>query len=351
MSSPAVLTQNTIETIEWTPDGVVMIDQTRLPREVAFVTCRNYVEVADAIRNMIIRGAPAIGVAAAMGVALGALQSEDLRRDMPTICDTLAKTRPTAVNLFWAIERMKQIYAEMQDSSPEAIRSRLVTEARNVREEDLAINEQIGRYGAPLVPDGKTVLTHCNAGALATAGFGTALGVVRAAVREGKKIDVFADETRPFLQGARLTAWELQRDGIQTTLITDNMAGHFLKSGRIGCVVVGADRIAANGDVANKVGTYGLAVLAKENSVPFYVAAPISTLDLTLASGDAIPIEERAGREVTHIQGVQIAPEGIAVANPAFDVTPNRYVSAIITERGVAKAPYEEALRTLCNRN
>jgi methylthioribose-1-phosphate isomerase len=350
MSSPAVLTQNTIETIEWTPDGVVMIDQTRLPREVAFVTCRNYVEVADAIRNMIIRGAPAIGVAAAMGVALGALQSEDLGRDMPLICDTLAKTRPTAVNLFWAIERMKQVYAEIQGSSPEAIRSRLVAEARTIREEDLAINEQIGRHGAPLVPDGKTVLTHCNAGALATAGFGTALGVVRAAVREGKKIDVFADETRPFLQGARLTAWELQRDGIQTTLITDNMAGHFLKSGRIGCVVVGADRIAANGDVANKVGTYGLAVLAKENNVPFYVAAPISTLDLTLSSGDAIPIEERAGREVTHIQGVAIAPEGIAVANPAFDVTPNRYVSALITERGVARAPYEETLRELCGR-
>jgi methylthioribose-1-phosphate isomerase len=351
MISPAVLTQKTIETIEWTPDGVVMIDQTRLPQEVAFVTCRNYVEVADAIRNMIIRGAPAIGVAAAMGVALGVLQSEDLQSDMPVICDTLARTRPTAVNLFWAIERMKQVYADMSGASPEAIRSRLVAEARAIREEDLAINEQIGQHGAPLVPDGKTVLTHCNAGALATAGFGTALGVVRAAVREGKKIDVFADETRPFLQGARLTAWELQRDGIQTTLITDNMAGHFLKSGRIGCVVVGADRIAANGDVANKVGTYGLAVLAKENNVPFYVAAPISTLDLTLPSGDAIPIEERAGREVTHIQGIPIAPEGIAVANPAFDVTPNRYVSAIITERGVARAPYEEALRELCSQN
>lgn len=351
MSSPTVLTQNTIETIEWTPNGVVMIDQTRLPQEVAFVTCRNYVEVADAIRNMIIRGAPAIGVAAAMGVALGALQSEDLGRDMPIICDTLAKTRPTAVNLFWAIDRMKQVYAEMDGSSLAEIRSRLVKEAQAVRTEDLAINERIGSYGAPLVPDGKTILTHCNAGALATAGFGTALGVVRAAVREGKKIDVFADETRPFLQGARLTAWELQRDGIQTTLITDNMAGHFLKSGRIGCVVVGADRIAANGDVANKVGTYGLAVLAKENNVPFYVAAPISTLDLTLPSGDAIPIEERAGKEVTHIQGVQIAPEGITVANPAFDVTPNRYVSAIITERGVAKAPYQESLQELCRRS
>jgi methylthioribose-1-phosphate isomerase len=270
---------------------------------------------------------------------------------MPVICETLAKTRPTAVNLFWAIDRMKQVYAEVRESDLATVRSRLVAEAQAIREEDLAINEQIGRYGAPLVPDGKTVLTHCNAGALATAGFGTALGVVRAAVREGKKIDVFADETRPFLQGARLTAWELQRDGIQTTLITDNMAGHFLKSGRIGCVVVGADRIAANGDVANKVGTYGLAVLAKENNVPFYVAAPISTLDLTLPSGDVIPIEERAGKEVTHIGGVQIAPEGITVANPAFDVTPNRYVSAIITERGVARAPYQESLQELCGRS
>ena len=305
----AVLTQNTVETIEWTPEGVVMIDQTRLPRETVFVTCRTYREVADAIRNMIIRGAPAIGVAAAMGVALGALQSQDLERDMPVICETLAKTRPTAVNLFWAIDRMKRLYAEIRHLGISEIRERLVAEAQQIRAEDIAINEAIGRNGAPLVPDGKTVLTHCNAGALATAGFGTALGVIRAAVQIGKKIDVFADETRPFLQGARLTAWELQRDGIQTTLITDNMAGHFLKSGRIGCVVVGADRIAANGDVANKVGTYTVAVLAKENNVPFYVAAPVSTLDLTLESGDQIPIEERAAKEVTHVQGVQVAPE------------------------------------------
>ncbi len=343
-----VLTQKTIETIEWTPEGVVMIDQTRLPREEVFVTCRNYVEVADAIRNMVIRGAPAIGVAAAMGVAIGALQSRDLETDMPVICETLAKTRPTAVNLFWAIERMKQVYASVRNLDAAQIRERLVTEAQKVREEDIAINEAIGRHGAPLVPDGKTVLTHCNAGALATAGFGTALGVIRAAVQSGKKIDVFADETRPFLQGARLTAWELQRDGIETTLITDNMAGHFLKSGRIGCVVVGADRIAGNGDVANKIGTYSVAVLAKENNVPFYVAAPISTLDLTLHSGDQIPIEERAAKEVTHVQGVHLAPDGIKVANPAFDVTPNRYVSAIITERGVARAPYVDSLRELC---
>lgn len=347
MSSTAVLTQNTVETIEWTPEGVIMIDQTRLPRETVYVTCRTYREVADAIRNMIIRGAPAIGVAAAMGVALGALQSQDLERDMPVICETLAKTRPTAVNLFWAIDRMKRLYAGIRHFAIDEIRQRLVAEAQQIRAEDIAINEAIGRNGAPLVPDGKTVLTHCNAGALATAGFGTALGVIRAAVQVGKKIDVFADETRPFLQGARLTAWELQRDGIQTTLITDNMAGHFLKSGRIGCVVVGADRIAANGDVANKVGTYTVAVLAKENNVPFYVAAPVSTLDLTLASGDQIPIEERAAKEVTHLQGVHVAPDGIAVANPAFDVTPNRYVSAIITERGVARAPYTEALRAL----
>jgi methylthioribose-1-phosphate isomerase len=337
----------TIETIEWTPEGVVMIDQTRLPRETVFVTCRDYLEVAEAIRTMIIRGAPAIGVAAAMGVALGALKSDNLDADMPLICETLAQTRPTAVNLFWAIDRMKRVYAETKSAGPTAAREKLISEAQQMRAEDIAINQAIGRHGAPLVPDKKTVLTHCNAGALATAGFGTALGVIRAAVQMGKKIDVFAGETRPFLQGARLTAWELQRDGIDTTLITDNMAGHFLKSGRIGCVVVGADRIAANGDVANKIGTYGVAVLAKENNVPFYVAAPISTLDLALASGDQIPIEERAAKEVTHVQGVHVAPEGIKVANPAFDVTPNRYVTAIITEKGVARAPFVESLRNL----
>ncbi len=347
MTSPAVLTQKTIETIEWTPQGVVMIDQTRLPRETVFVTCHTYVEVADAIRNMIIRGAPAIGVAAAMGVALGALQSDNLDGDMPVICETLRKTRPTAVNLFWAIDRMRKLYESVRDLSADDIRHRLVDEAQKIRTEDIAINEAIGQHGAALIPDGKTVLTHCNAGALATAGFGTALGVIRAAVNAGKKIDVFADETRPFLQGARLTAWELQRDGIETTIITDNMAGHFLKSGRIGCVVVGADRIAANGDVANKIGTYSVAVLAKENNVPFYVAAPISTLDLTVTSGDLIPIEERAGKEVTHLAGVNIAPDNINVANPAFDVTPHRYIAGIITERGVAQAPYGESLRRL----
>jgi methylthioribose-1-phosphate isomerase len=330
-----------VETIQWTSEGVVMIDQTRLPREEAYVTCRTYGEVADAIRSMVIRGAPAIGVAAAMGVALGVLRSGDRFED---ICDTLARTRPTAVNLFWAIDRMKRLYESLRDRPIDEIRARLVSEAQQIRLEDIAINQAIGHNGAPLVPDGKTILTHCNAGALATAGYGTALGVVRAAVAAGKKVDVFADETRPFLQGARLTVWELQQDGIAATLITDNMAGHFLKSGRIGCVVVGADRIAANGDVANKVGTYSVAVLAKENGVPFFVAAPISTLDLTLASGDEIPIEQRAASEVTHVFGVQVAPDDTRVENPAFDVTPNRYVTAIITERGVARAPYTESL-------
>jgi methylthioribose-1-phosphate isomerase len=333
-----------VETIQWTDDGVVMIDQTRLPREEVYVTCRTYGEVADAIRSMVIRGAPAIGVAAAMGVALGVLRSSD---SFEEICGTLARTRPTAVNLFWAIDRMKKLYESLEGRPIDEVRARLVAEARQIRLEDIAINEAIGRHGAELVPDGKTILTHCNAGALATAGYGTALGVVRAAVAAGKRVDVFADETRPFLQGARLTVWELQQDNIPATLITDNMAGHFLKSGRIGCVVVGADRIAANGDVANKVGTYSVAVLAKENGVPFFVAAPISTLDLTLASGDEIPIEQRAAAEVTHVFGVAIAPDATRVENPAFDVTPNRYVTAIVTERGVARAPYTESLRKL----
>jgi len=338
-----------VETIVWTDAGVVMIDQTRLPREEVYVTCKDYRDVADAIRNMVIRGAPAIGVAAAMGVAIGVLHADEknLDSEFERVCNTLAGTRPTAVNLFWAINRMKQLYESLQGKPIEEIRARLVEEARQIRLEDIAINQAIGQHGAALVPDGKTVLTHCNAGALATAGYGTALGVIRAAVSAGKKIDVFADETRPFLQGARLTAWELQHDGIPTTVITDNMAGHFLKNGRIGCVVVGADRIAANGDVANKIGTYSVAVLARENNVPFYVAAPISTLDLSLPSGDQIPIEQRPPAEVREVFGVPVTPQGVAVENPAFDVTPNRYVTAIITERGVARAPYTESLRRL----
>jgi methylthioribose-1-phosphate isomerase len=338
-----------IDTLRWTESGVELLDQTLLPRQVTYVLCRNYQEVAKGIKDMIVRGAPAIGVTAAMGVALGALQASDDRFDteFAAICDTLGATRPTAVNLFWGIERMKRVRAEKAGAPLQEVRARLVAEAKAIYDEDIAINRSIGGHGAPLVPDGKTVLTHCNAGALATAGYGTALGVIRAAVEAGKKIDVFADETRPFLQGSRLTVWELQQDGIDTTLITDNMAGHFLRSGRIGCVVVGADRIAANGDVANKIGTYGVAVLAKENGVPFYVAAPVSTLDLSLSSGEQIPIEERASREVTEVFGVPVAPVGTQVKNPAFDVTPNRYVSAIITERGVARAPYTESLAEL----
>ena len=346
-----------IETIQWTDGAVVMIDQTRLPLEEKFVTCRTYEEVAAAIRDMVIRGAPAIGVAAAMGVALGvagaagtgldAQTDAQMDAQVETICATLARTRPTAVNLFWALDRMKRLYAALRGRPIQEIRRRMVEEAMLIRVEDIAINRAIGRHGAPLVPDGKTVLTHCNAGALATAGYGTALGVIRAAIESGKHVDVFADETRPFLQGARLTVWELQQDRIPTTLITDNMAGHFMKAGRIGCVVVGADRIAANGDVANKVGTYSVAVLAKENQVPFFVAAPISTLDLTLASGDLIPIEQRPAAEVTHVFGHAVAPPGTAVENPAFDVTPARYVTAIITERGVARAPFETSLQQL----
>jgi methylthioribose-1-phosphate isomerase len=338
-----------VETIQWTDAGVVMIDQTRLPLIEEFVTCRTYREVAQAITTMVIRGAPAIGVAAAMGVALGVLHASaaTLDSEFETICSTLAATRPTAVNHFWAIDRMQRLYASLRGRPIDEIRAALVREARQIYLDDIAINRAIGANGAALVPDGKTVLTHCNAGALATAGYGTALGVIRAAVAAGKHIDVFADETRPFLQGARLTVWELQQDNIPVTLITDNMAGHFLHSGRIGCVVVGADRIARNGDVANKIGTYAVAVLAHENGVPLYVAAPVSTLDLTLSSGDRIPIEQRPSREVTELFGTAVAPPGTSVQNPAFDVTPARYVTAIITEKGVARPPYATSLPAL----
>ena len=338
-----------VETIQWTDSGVVMIDQTRLPREISYVTCKTYEEVADAIVTMVIRGAPAIGVAAAMGVAIGVLQADPARLDqeMETICQRLAGTRPTAVNLFWAIDRMKTLYASLRGRPVDEIRAAMVAEAQRVKAEDIEINRAMGAHGAPLVPDGKTVLTHCNAGALATAGFGTALGVIRAAVESGKKIDVFADETRPFLQGARLTAWELHKDQIPVTLITDNMAGHFMKAGKIDCVVVGSDRIAANGDVANKIGTYSVAVLAHENNIPFYVAAPTSTVDLDCPTGDEIPIENRDVTEVTTVGQRVLAPEGINVLNPAFDVTPNRYVTAIITEQGVARAPYDVSLHAL----
>lgn len=343
-----------IKTLYWTDEGVVMIDQRRLPTQELYPVFRTYEEVAWAIKEMVIRGAPAIGVAAAMGVALGARDIgtddvEEFTEQFEKICAVLAATRPTAVNLFWAINRMKALFDNLRkENVPLAeIRARLVAEAQGMHNEDVAINQQMGRYGSGLIKDGARVLTHCNAGALATAGYGTALGVVRAAVEEGKRVAVLADETRPFLQGARLTAWELNKEGIPVTLITDNMAGHFMKQGDVDCVIVGADRIASNGDVANKIGTYSIAVLAKENGIPFYVAAPISTLDLSLATGDEIPIEERRSEEVSQVGGVQMAPVGILIANPAFDVTPNRYVTAIITERGIARSDYRESLRAL----
>ncbi len=338
-----------VETIEWTPDGVVMIDQRVLPGVETYITCKTAKEVGEAVKALVIRGAPAIGVATAMGVALGMQQANEGRLDeeFNRVAAEL-NTRPTAVNLRWALERMRRVYESVKEKPADEIRRRLVEEAQLIKREDIEINRAMGRHGAGLVPDGKTVLTHCNAGALATAGYGTALGVIRAAVEAGKKIDVFADETRPFLQGARLTAWELQQDNIPTSVITDNMAGHFLRAGRIGCVVVGADRIAANGDVANKIGTYSVAVLAKENGVPFYVAAPVSTIDMRCPSGEEIPIEQRDPDEVTHAGGARVAPEGIGVENPAFDITPNRYVAAIITERGVARPPYIESLKKIC---
>jgi len=345
-----------IKTLEWTDEGVVMIDQRLLPTEEAYPVFKTYEEVAQAIKDMVVRGAPAIGIAAAMGVALGARDTEagsadEFDQAFDQICESLGSTRPTAVNLFWAIERMRNLCANLRNENRplDEIRARLIEEAKLMHAEDVETNRALGRHGAELISDGATVLTHCNAGALATAGYGTALGVIRAAVEAGKRVAVYADETRPFLQGARLTAWELSQDNIPVTLITDNMAGHFMKRGHINCVIVGADRIAANGDVANKIGTYSVAVLAKENGIPFYVAAPISTLDLSIESGDEIPIEERNEREVTHVKEVQLAPPGINVANPAFDVTPNRYIAAIITERGVARPPFEESLKRLAN--
>jgi methylthioribose-1-phosphate isomerase len=339
-------------TIEWRDNKVFMIDQTRLPGEEIYNEYSDFKGVAEAIRGMVIRGAPAIGVAAAMGVALGARDiitdtHESFFRQLDNVCDVLAKTRPTAVNLFWGIERMKRVALANRDKDINSIRALLKAEAISIENEDLQICRALGRHGAALIREGSGVLTHCNAGGLATAGYGTALGVIRAAHESGKKIRVFADETRPWLQGARLTAWELMKDNIPVTLITDNMAGWMMRKGEIDCVVVGADRIAANGDTANKIGTYSVAVLAKENHIPFYVAAPVSTLDLTLKNGDEIPIEERASHEVTHLRGLLIAPEGVAVRNPAFDVTPAKYITAIITERGLARGDYESALKTL----
>jgi len=341
-----------IKTIEWTAAGVRFIDQTRLPTEEVYVVCRTYQEVADAIRNMIVRGAPAIGVAAAMGIALGVDQSQArdvsaLRNEMGQICRKIGETRPTAVNLFWAIRRMQQKFEAAAPEGVHQVKATLVAEAQVMLVEDIAANEAMGRFGATLMPSSGGVLTHCNAGALATCGYGTALGVIRAAVDAGKQIHVFADETRPFLQGARLTAWELMKDGISTTVIADNMAGAMMRQGKIKAVVVGADRIAANGDVANKIGTYSVAVLAKEHGIPFYVAAPWSTVDMNTPTGEQIPIEQRPHREVTHHGGKQMAPDGVKVENPAFDVTPSKYVTAIVTERGIAKAPYTSSLQEL----
>jgi len=345
-------TDSMIQTLEWTDRGVRFIDQTKLPTEETYVTCKTYQEVADVIRNMVVRGAPAIGVAAAMGVALGVKNSRaesvgDLKREFDQICEVIGKTRPTAVNLFWAIRRMREKFETLRVRPVAQIKQALVEEAQRVHAEDIAINQAMGRHGAALMPASGSVLTHCNAGALATAGYGTALGVIRAAVEQGKKIHVYADETRPFLQGSRLTAWELIKDGIPTTVISDNMSGAMMRQGKIAAVVVGADRIAANGDVANKIGTYTVAVLAKEHGIPFYVAAPISTVDLETPDGSKIPIEQRNPAEVTTIAGKLMTPEGVQIENPAFDVTPAKYVTAIVTERGIARAPYGEALARL----
>ena len=346
-----------IQTLEWTDQGVRFIDQTKLPTEETYVNCTTYQQVADVIRNMVVRGAPAIGVAAGMGIALGARNSNatdvaTLKQDFGVIAKAIGETRPTAVNLFWAIRRMSDLFDSLSstpDASVAKIKHALVEEAKRMHAEDIAANQSMGRHGATLMPSSGGVLTHCNAGALATAGYGTALGVIRAAVEAGKKIHVYADETRPFLQGSRLTAWELMKDGIPTTVISDNMAGAMMKQGKIGAIVVGADRIAANGDVANKIGTYSVAVLAKEHGIPFYVAAPISTVDLATADGSGIPIEQRNIKEVSHIAGKQMVPDGVSIENPAFDVTPAKYVAAIITERGIARAPYSESLKRLAS--
>jgi methylthioribose-1-phosphate isomerase len=349
---------HTVEPIQWTSAGVVMLDQLKLPSQVVHHTYTDYRDVAKAIKTMIIRGAPAIGVAAAMGIALGVQHSEaktleELRAEFPIICETLAHTRPTAVDLFWAIARLKRRFEELALAASqngaaglEGIRAAMVQEALLVHEERRAGDRCIGKFGAALMPKSGRVMTQCNAGALATGGIGTALGVIRMAVEAGSRIEVLVPETRPYLQGSRLTAWELHQEGIPLTLITDNMVGHFLRTGGVGAVVVGADRIAANGDTANKIGTYGIAVLAKENNVPFYVAAPISTIDLSLPTGDQIPIEERSPAEVTHTAGIRTAPD-VRAAHIAFDVTPHRYITAIITENGVVHAPFEQSLRAI----
>jgi methylthioribose-1-phosphate isomerase len=351
-----------IPTLEWmpagvnSPAGVRFLDQTKLPHTETYVLATTYVEVATVIRDMIVRGAMAIGVSAAMGVALGIERSTAttlpaLTAEVATICDHLAATRPTAVNLFWGIAQVRDLYTRLAAANtpiPE-IKAAVVALALRLYDEDIANCKQLGDYGAELMPQEGTVLTHCNAGALAACGYGSALGVIRSAIAQGKQIDVFADETRPFNQGTRLTAWELMKDNIPTTLICDNMAGYFMGHGRIRAVVVGADRIAANGDTANKIGTYSVAILAKEHGIPFYIAAPFNTIDPATQNGAAIPIEQRSAREVTHVNGVQVTPDGIGIQNPAFDVTPAKYIAAIITERGVLRAPFAESIAAMAS--
>ncbi len=343
-----------IPTLEWLPEGVSFLDQTRLPLEETYVLATTYQEVATVIRDMIVRGAMAIGVSAAMGVALGIDRShantlEALTAEVELICDHLAATRPTAVNLFWGIGQIRDLFNQLAAAHTPIpqIKAAVVARARQMYDQDIAACKQLGALGADLLPQKGTILTHCNAGALAACGYGSALGVIRAAVEKGHDIDVLADETRPYLQGARLTAWELMKDDIKTTVLCDNMSAHLMSKGRIQAVIVGADRIAANGDTANKIGTYGVAILAKEHGIPFYVAAPWSTLDLETPNGDAIPIEQRNPREVTHSNGIQMTPDGVGIENPAFDVTPAKYITAIITERGVLRAPFIDSIRAV----
>jgi methylthioribose-1-phosphate isomerase len=337
-----------VKTIEWKNDRVIMLDQRLLPHREVYRVCRDYNQVASAIREMVIRGAPAIGVAAAMGVALGALKapSKTFDREFERILLVLGKTRPTAVNLFWALQRMRQVYSEKRSQNVDVVKRALKEEAQRIYQEDIAANKQLGKYGAGLLRNAKHIMTHCNAGALATAGYGTALGVIRALKESGKEFEVFVNETRPFLQGARLTAWELKKEKIPATLITDNMAGYLMQKGKVDAVVVGCDRIAANGDVANKIGTYMIAVLARRHSIPFYIAGPTSSIDVDCASGKDIPIEQRDAREVSHIFGKALAPKGTRVLNPAFDVTSQELITAIITEKGVIHPPYQQNIRT-----
>jgi methylthioribose-1-phosphate isomerase len=337
-----------VKTIEWKNDRVIMLDQRLLPHKEVHRVYRNYEDVASAIRHMVIRGAPAIGVAAAMGVALGALNSseKDFDRSFRRIVLTLSKTRPTAVNLFWALDRMRRVYDENREKGVAAVKRQLKLEAQKIYKEDIAANKEMGRFGARLMRGSRHVMTHCNAGALATAGYGTALGVLRAMKESGRQFEVFVNETRPYLQGARLTAWELQKEKIAATLITDNMAGYLMQTNRIDAVVVGCDRIAANGDVANKIGTYTIAVLARRHGIPFYVAGPTSSIDLNCPSGEDIPIEQRDAREVSHIFGKSLAPKGMNIFNPAFDVTSQELISAIITEKGIIHPPYQKNLKS-----